>query len=189
MSTQARSLPRGYAKICDLGFARFVLSKTYTFLGTPATWPTWPTWPNFGAAHPRKKTANVFVMMEPYEDSMGILHLGFFTGLCSFFLISWLWTSLGFSKKLSINTMALLWTSRHARAASSYELTLFTTKEYMAPEILDFPHEHDEKAHIVVLEHVEKHGWIFCWMRWSPWMEMIWNNWNGHILLRKLFRS
>jgi len=26
---------RGYAKICDLGFARFVLSKTYTFLGTP----------------------------------------------------------------------------------------------------------------------------------------------------------
>ena len=26
---------RGYAKICDLGFARFVLRKTYTFLGTP----------------------------------------------------------------------------------------------------------------------------------------------------------
>ena len=29
------SFVRGYAKICDLGFARFVLSKTYTFLGTP----------------------------------------------------------------------------------------------------------------------------------------------------------
>ncbi|CAE7403777.1 for [Symbiodinium sp. CCMP2592] len=28
---------RGYAKICDLGFARFVLRKTYTFLGTPET--------------------------------------------------------------------------------------------------------------------------------------------------------
>ncbi|CAE7261948.1 for [Symbiodinium natans] len=26
---------KGYAKICDLGFARFVLRKTYTFLGTP----------------------------------------------------------------------------------------------------------------------------------------------------------
>lgn len=26
---------RGYAKICDLRFARFVLKKTYTFLGTP----------------------------------------------------------------------------------------------------------------------------------------------------------
>lgn len=26
---------RGYCKICDLGFARFVLKKTYTFLGTP----------------------------------------------------------------------------------------------------------------------------------------------------------
>ncbi|CAJ1335265.1 unnamed protein product, partial [Effrenium voratum] len=26
---------RGYAKLCDLGFARFVLSKTHTLLGTP----------------------------------------------------------------------------------------------------------------------------------------------------------
>jgi len=26
---------RGYAKLCDLGFARFVLNRTYTFLGTP----------------------------------------------------------------------------------------------------------------------------------------------------------
>lgn len=26
---------QGYAKLCDLGFARFVLSKTHTFLGTP----------------------------------------------------------------------------------------------------------------------------------------------------------
>ena len=32
------SFVRGYAKICDLGFARFVLSKTYTFLGTPDAW-------------------------------------------------------------------------------------------------------------------------------------------------------
>jgi len=26
---------RGYAKVCDLGFARFVLGRTHTFLGTP----------------------------------------------------------------------------------------------------------------------------------------------------------
>eukprot|EP00913_Durusdinium_trenchii_P006528 g6132.t1 len=70
---------RGYAKICDLGFARFVLKKTYTFLGTP----------------------------EPSLSGFKLLSYG---------------------------------------APGKDMYTASQSKEYMAPEILDFPHEHDEKV-------------------------------------------
>ena len=92
--------------------------------------------------------------------------------------------------------VASLWSlnsySKSPRCVDAPHRSTQKSQEYMAPEILDFPHEHDEKAHVLP---VDKHGWnylngweltnhiwkqdeiaigIFHWLNCSiPYMEMI----------------